>query len=256
MNPPLNPSTSSSSLSTRGTTAWHDGTIDERAQQQQQPMYINESESGIEASVSSEDNGDDDDQSQRTDEPSLIQRAVRSARRSSHLHRQQDFMKLYNTTNKNKKKHGTSSSTTTKGGGIEQTSMLQQLESLPQQEQAMAIAGIENATHGHGIGGIDESRITATEEERVPSSSSSTQSHPNSTIAHHQQQQQQHDIPTPSSGYDGDTEGTLLDQQEQLHRHHQSLHEQLVHYSQLHQRGHHHHHHHPVEVSSGNVSSS
>ncbi|KAI8140157.1 hypothetical protein BJV82DRAFT_624097 [Fennellomyces sp. T-0311] len=213
MNPQLNPSTSSSSISTRGGAATQvspDGSIDGGVL----APYINESESGIEASLSSMGDEEDEDDEPQNDEPSLLQRAVRSARRSSHKHKYDDFMKP----------------TTSR----EQTPGARMLESLPKREQAMAMAGIANATD------VDVSA----------SSSSSTLS---------EQQRQRHipsqDIPTPSSGYDGDTEGTMADQREQLHRHHRSLHDQLVRYSQLHQSsrlsGKRH-----MDLSSGNVSSS
>lgn len=186
-------------------------------------LSVSESESGIEASMSSMGEEDDDilqrrSQAMTDQDPPLLQRAMRSAKRSAaqahHKPIQGGFAKGTG--------DGSSSSMT-----ASQQAQTSDLESLPREEQDMVMAGVANATMGA------DPVVMST------SSSSSIDS-----IQDTDQQQSQHDsmqsqprnIPTPSSGYDGDSEGTTADtnrapllNRSMEHHHHYR----------------HHHHHHP-----------
>ncbi|CDH55470.1 predicted protein [Lichtheimia corymbifera JMRC:FSU:9682] len=194
-------------------------------------LSVSESESGIEASLSSMGEEDDDDhqrhsQAMTDQDPPLLQRAMRSAKRSA-------------AQTHHKPLHGGFARRTDDDSSmaVSQQPQTSDLDSLPREEQDMVMAGVANATMGA--------------DPVVISTSSSSSIDSIQGIDEQQQQQSQHypmqpqprNIPTPSSGYDGDSEGTTADTNRPPLSS-RSMEHHLRHHH------HHHHHHHPSTLPS------
>ncbi|KAI8391443.1 uncharacterized protein BYT42DRAFT_556866 [Radiomyces spectabilis] len=155
-------------------------------------FVINESESGVEASASSA--GEEGDTADDTESSSIVKQAVRSARRTSHTHLKHDNSPSL------KRSPSSSSSTTTsdpyssafmsvKRHDVNDPSVAQVMSKLSKHERDLAAAGAVNAAEQRQPKQQPDLRI-ATKTSKASSSLGN-------------------DIPTPSSGYDGDTEGPL-----------------------------------------------
>lgn len=143
-------------------------------------ISFNESESGVEASMSSiGDEEDEDDQvasQMQQTEPSPLKKAVRSARRSARHGEQTSDNTSYSTDFMVEDDRQSLASNSTGA---------QVLSSLSKEERDLTLAGLANVTR--------------------PSASESTSSTASDTNPIR-------DIPTPSSGYEGDTEGAASEQ--------------------------------------------
>ena len=191
-------------------------------------LSVSESESGIEASMSSMAEEDDDDHQRRSQamtdqDPPLLQRAMRSAKRSAaqahHKPLQGGFAQRAD--------DGSSKAP--------QQPQTLDLDSLPREEQDMVMAGVANAT-------------MATEPVVMSTSSSSSIDSIQGTDEQqqsHQYPMQPRNIPIPSSGYDGDSEGTTADTNRPP-----LSNRSMEHHHHFHHHHHHHHHNHSPSVPS------